>query len=167
MDEGQGGRALLHGVRDIGKRWGEHHHQQHFIRDWSRHGISSIIYRVAANSNNENWESGKSYGGGDWDVVIGLPADSLKISIRISTSLITENILLQSLAERVELFDPSELLRPEVTFAKKDVALFRDYTVDENDPVKERVRKTYRNMHLNMTVSFVQGKFWKVATVLS
>jgi len=66
-------------------------------------------------------------------------------------------LILQSLSERIHLTDPSELLRPELTFVKKEVGKFRDYSVDENDPIKERVRQTYRQMHLNMTVSFVQG----------
>lgn len=65
----------------------------------------------------------------------------------------------QSLAEKVELLDPSELLRPEITFAKKEVGKFRDYTIDENDPIKERVRKTYHDMHKSMTVQLVKGKF--------
>lgn len=56
----------------------------------------------------------------------------------------------------IQLIDPSELLRPE--FAEKELFKFRDYTVDENDPLKERVRNTYRQMHLNQTVDFVKGK---------
>lgn len=55
----------------------------------------------------------------------------------------------------IQLIDPSELLRPE--FAEKDVFKFRDYSVDETDPLKERVRKTYRDMHLNQSVDFVKG----------
>ena len=57
------------------------------------------------------------------------------------------------------LLDTSELMRPELAFADKPIAHFRDYTVDENDPIKERVRKTYKDMHTNMTVSFVKGNF--------
>jgi len=56
------------------------------------------------------------------------------------------------------LLDPSELMRPEVKFADKELTKFRDYTVDENDPLKQRVRRTYRQMHLNQTVEFVQGR---------
>lgn len=36
---------------------------------------------------------------------------------------------------------------------------FRDYSVDTTDPLKERVRQTYRQMHLNQTVDFVKGKW--------
>lgn len=53
------------------------------------------------------------------------------------------------------MIDPSELLRPEIKFAEK--SKFRDYSVDETDPLKERVRMTYRQMHLNQTVDFVKG----------
>lgn len=62
----------------------------------------------------------------------------------------------------LDFIDPSELLRPEPTFAVKQISKFRDYTIDENDPIKERVRKTYRDMHLNQTVDFVKGRrdFW-------
>lgn len=55
------------------------------------------------------------------------------------------------------MIDPSELLRPEPTFVAKPVAQFRDYSIDKNDPIKERVRLTYLNMHTNMTVDFVKG----------
>ncbi|XP_063923890.1 inositol oxygenase [Zophobas morio] len=58
----------------------------------------------------------------------------------------------------VKVIDPSELLRPEPAFAKKPVAQFRDYSIDENDPIKERVRKTYKEMHTHQTVAFVQEK---------
>ncbi|KAF5297026.1 hypothetical protein FQA39_LY12240 [Lamprigera yunnana] len=58
----------------------------------------------------------------------------------------------------IELLDPSELLRPEPTFANRPLAQFRDYSIDENDPVKERVRRTYENMHTHQTVAFVKEK---------
>lgn len=58
---------------------------------------------------------------------------------------------------QVHLLDPSELLRPEPTFADKNPSKFRDYSVDTEDPLKERVRRTYRQMHLNQTVDFVKG----------
>ncbi|CAH1115036.1 unnamed protein product [Psylliodes chrysocephalus] len=61
----------------------------------------------------------------------------------------------------VGIIDPSELLRPEPKFAKKPIGQFRDYTVDENDPIKERVRKTYDLMHTNQTVDFVKEKMDK------
>lgn len=55
------------------------------------------------------------------------------------------------------MVDPSELLRPELAFADKEISKFRDYSVDETDPLKEMVRRTYRQMHLNQTVDFVKG----------
>ncbi|XP_055913898.1 inositol oxygenase [Eupeodes corollae] len=59
---------------------------------------------------------------------------------------------------QIDIIDPSELLRPEASFADKQLSQFRDYSVDENDPLKERVRQTYRDMHLNQTVDFVKGR---------
>lgn len=59
--------------------------------------------------------------------------------------------------EKLGVIDPSELLRPEPSFAKKPVGQFRDYTIDETDPIKERVRRTYYDMHTNQTVDFVKG----------
>lgn len=59
--------------------------------------------------------------------------------------------------DTVMMIDPSELLRPETEFADKELSKFRDYSVDLNDPLKERVRQTYRHMHLNQTVDFVKG----------
>lgn len=56
------------------------------------------------------------------------------------------------------MIDPSELLRPEPDFVEKNVSKFRDYSIDESDPLKEMVRKTYRQMHLNQTVDFVRSK---------
>ncbi|GJQ78549.1 hypothetical protein Trydic_g2708, partial [Trypoxylus dichotomus] len=61
----------------------------------------------------------------------------------------------------IKLLDPSELLRPEPSFAEKPVSQFRNYDIDENDPIKERVRKTYKLMHTNQTVDFVRGKMTK------
>lgn len=58
--------------------------------------------------------------------------------------------------EIINMLDPSELHRPE--FADKDLSKFRDYSVDKKDPIKERVRRTYRLMHLNQTVDFVKGR---------
>ncbi|EDX10199.1 inositol oxygenase [Drosophila simulans] len=58
----------------------------------------------------------------------------------------------------VHLLDPSELMRPEPTFADKNPSKFRDYSVDTTHPLKERVRQTYRQMHLNQTVDFVKGR---------
>lgn len=60
--------------------------------------------------------------------------------------------------QQPRVLDPSELLRPEPDFTEKGVSKFRDYTIDLNDPLKEMVRKTYRNMHLNQTVDFVRSK---------
>lgn len=53
-------------------------------------------------------------------------------------------------------------MRPEPAFADKEVSKFRDYTVDSTDPLKERVQRTYREMHLNQTVDFVKG--WYIST---
>ncbi|KAJ6635443.1 Inositol oxygenase [Pseudolycoriella hygida] len=58
----------------------------------------------------------------------------------------------------VNYIDPSELLRPEPTFADKEISKFRDYTIDPTDPLKARVQRTYREMHLNQTVDFVKGR---------
>nr|CAD7568810.1 unnamed protein product [Timema californicum] len=59
------------------------------------------------------------------------------------------------LQTKLGVIDPSELLRPEPSFATKPVGQFRDYTIDPNDPIKERVRITYERMHTNQTVDFV------------
>ncbi|XP_055388556.1 inositol oxygenase [Condylostylus longicornis] len=64
-------------------------------------------------------------------------------------------------SKQIELIDPSELLRPECSFADKNLSKFRDYTIDENDALKERVRDTYRQMHLHQTVDFVKDKHKK------
>jgi inositol oxygenase len=58
--------------------------------------------------------------------------------------------------------DTSELLRPEPSphggDLDKPVSKFRDYTIDTSDPLKERVRRTYHEMHANMTVDFVRSR---------
>lgn len=62
--------------------------------------------------------------------------------------------------QHVNLLDPSDIYRPDkVEFADKDLDKFRDYTVVENDPISERVFQTYKVMHDNQTVDFVQGSF--------
>lgn len=48
-------------------------------------------------------------------------------------------------------------MRPELAFADKPIGRFRDYSVDENDPIKERVRKLYKELHTNQTVAYVKG----------
>lgn len=65
-------------------------------------------------------------------------------------------MIVTKLQEIISYIDPSELHRPE--FADKDVEKFRDYHIDENDPIQQRVRRTYRTMHLNQTVEFVKGR---------
>ncbi|CAH0758369.1 unnamed protein product [Diatraea saccharalis] len=65
------------------------------------------------------------------------------------------------LLQPVTLLDPSQLLRPESAFDGKPLSAFRDYSVDDEDPVRMRVRRTYYNMHTNMTVDFVKGKMNK------
>ncbi|XP_047119981.1 inositol oxygenase-like [Schistocerca piceifrons] len=59
------------------------------------------------------------------------------------------------------LIDPSEVLRPEPLHAGKPVSQFRDYTIDESDPVKERVRRLYHAMHKHQTVDFVKSRHEK------
>ncbi|XP_049833409.1 inositol oxygenase-like [Schistocerca gregaria] len=59
------------------------------------------------------------------------------------------------------LLDPSELLRPEPLHAGKPVSQFRDYTIDEEDPIKERVRRLYHVMHTHQTVDFVRSRHEK------
>ncbi|KAK2714771.1 inositol oxygenase-like isoform X2 [Artemia franciscana] len=63
---------------------------------------------------------------------------------------------------KVRYIDPSELLRPEVEFSAKPIETFRDYTVNDEDPLRARVRKIYYDMHTNQTVEFVREKmsFW-------
>ncbi|XP_046733868.1 inositol oxygenase [Diprion similis] len=56
------------------------------------------------------------------------------------------------------ILDPSEHLRPEPVHAEKSANQFRDYSVDPEDPLKERVRKTYHDMHTNQTVEFVRSR---------
>jgi hypothetical protein len=50
--------------------------------------------------------------------------------------------------------------RKVLNFAGQDkpVSKFRDYTIDPSDPLKERVRRTYHEMHKNQTVDFVKAK---------
>jgi hypothetical protein len=67
-------------------------------------------------------------------------------------------IVLQNNREKILFLDPSEHLRPEPSFASKPLTAFRDYSVDKNDPIKERVRKTYLELHTNQTVAFVQDR---------
>lgn len=62
----------------------------------------------------------------------------------------------------VSMMDPSLLLRPEKVYDGKPVDAFRDYTVDENDPIKERVRRTYYEMHTKMNVEFVKGRIFNI-----
>lgn len=60
--------------------------------------------------------------------------------------------------KQIKILDPSDVYRPDIpTFADKDLQQFRDYTVTENDPISERVFQTYKAMHQNQTVEFVQG----------
>lgn len=54
--------------------------------------------------------------------------------------------------------DPSDIYRPDLpSFAHKDVENFRDFTVNEDDPMSKRIHQTYLNMHTNQTVDFVKG----------
>ncbi|KAF9791413.1 hypothetical protein SFRURICE_003205 [Spodoptera frugiperda] len=65
-------------------------------------------------------------------------------------------ILLQD--SPISMIDPSLLLRPEKVYDGKPVEAFRNYDIDENDPIKERVRRTYYEMHTKQTVDFVKGR---------
>ena len=58
------------------------------------------------------------------------------------------------------IFDPSEKLRPEEIYNGKMESQFRDYSEDSDDPIKERVRKTYLQMHTHQTVDFVKCKYF-------
>ena len=66
-------------------------------------------------------------------------------------------LLVNKTSQHPNIFDTSELLRPEQ--ALKDKEAFRDYSKD--DVIGERVRKTYYEMHANQTVEFVKGKHKK------
>lgn len=63
-----------------------------------------------------------------------------------------------SFEEGVLILDPSELYRPE----KKNVKDFRLYSDDSDDPIQQRVRETYKNMHTYQTMEFVldRMKYW-------
>lgn len=80
-----------------------------------------------------------------------------------------------SICEAISMIDPSELHRPE-----NDCNNFRRYsnnvscqqdstssiikvryvisTLQDQDPIQQRVRQTYRQMHLNQTFEFVRAK---------
>lgn len=61
--------------------------------------------------------------------------------------------------QQVKLLDPSDIYRPDLpTFAHKGVNQFRDFTVKEDDPITQRIFKTYVEMHTNQTVDFVKSK---------
>lgn len=60
------------------------------------------------------------------------------------------------------MLDPSLLFRPEKVYDGKPLEAFRDYSVDDMDPIKQRVRRTYYDMHTNMTVEFVKGMFVEI-----
>ncbi|XP_066999675.2 inositol oxygenase [Anabrus simplex] len=61
----------------------------------------------------------------------------------------------------VSVIDPSEHLRPEPIYAGKALNAFRNYEVDDEDPIKRRVRETYFKMHTFQTVEFVKGRMEK------
>ncbi|KAJ8678473.1 hypothetical protein QAD02_014260 [Eretmocerus hayati] len=64
--------------------------------------------------------------------------------------------------QSAQIFDPSEKLRPEKVYNGKSECQFRDYSEDADDPIKERVRETYRKMHTYQTVEFVKSRmnYW-------
>lgn len=57
------------------------------------------------------------------------------------------------------MLDVSELMRPEQTFASKPIGRYRDYAIDHEDPIKERVRITYTQMHTNQTIDYVKSRY--------
>lgn len=67
---------------------------------------------------------------------------------------------------RPSLFDPSELhhLSNDVPnggiggILDKNITQFRRYSIDVTNIIKERVRKTYLEMHTNQTVAFGRSK---------
>ena len=59
---------------------------------------------------------------------------------------------------KTDMLDVSELLRPEPSFTTKPVGQYRDFSIDYNDPIKERVRKLYVEMHTNQTFDFVKSE---------
>lgn len=67
-----------------------------------------------------------------------------------------KNDHLQLRDQVTSIIDPSEKLRPEPVYSGKLKSEFRNYTIDPADEIKERVRKTYENMHTNQTVEFVR-----------
>ncbi|GLV44641.1 uncharacterized protein CBL_20553 [Carabus blaptoides fortunei] len=67
-------------------------------------------------------------------------------------------------SQLISFIDPSEFLRPEEKFANKPVSQFRDYSIDKDDPIKERIRITYEKMHANQTVDFVKERKEKWTT---
>lgn len=56
------------------------------------------------------------------------------------------------------MLDASELLRPEPTYTTKPVGQYRDFSIDPTDPIKERVRLLYIDMHTNQTYDFVKSE---------
>ncbi|KAE9526924.1 hypothetical protein AGLY_013572 [Aphis glycines] len=59
---------------------------------------------------------------------------------------------------KIAMLDVSELMRPEPAFASKPIGRYRDYNIDHEDPIKERVRITYTQMHTNQTMDYVKRK---------
>lgn len=79
--------------------------------------------------------------------------------VRVSVEkreVIRERQLQPQRQQQARILDPSDKYRPEPVYAGKLKREFRDYSEDRNDPVKERVRKTYQKMHSNQTVEFVR-----------
>ena len=66
-------------------------------------------------------------------------------------------IIIDKTSDHPNIFDTSELLRPEEALKEKEA--FRDYSKD--DVIGERVRRTYYEMHTNQTVEFVKQKHEK------
>merc|ERR1712110_1326598 len=72
----------------------------------------------------------------------------LSLSVRHNSNM---RIIIDKTSDHPNIFDTSELLRPEEALKEKEA--FRDYSKD--DVIGERVRRTYYEMQTNQTVEFV------------
>lgn len=84
------------------------------------------------------------------------------VYVEFRINCVNSNLIIEFLQEEitgnVTLLDPSEHLRPEPVYAGKLKNEFRNYEINSEDPIKERVRRTYEQMHTNQTVEFVKCK---------
>jgi inositol oxygenase len=66
--------------------------------------------------------------------------------------------MLKKISKCPAVLDPSEHLRPEPVYAGKLKNEFRNYEINPENLIQERVRKTYEEMHTHQTVEFVKCK---------